>query len=196
MNNRKFILAAFILVALAQLFIPAKMILDRENVLANGVEFKFRTAPIDPNDPFRGKYISLQYENNVIELQNEEDWHSGEDIYVILAKDSFGFAAIESVSKEKPTDEFSFVKAKVGFVSHDGTQQLTVNYPFDRFYMEESKAYEAEQIYRKSLADTNQKTYALVKITNGEAVLKDVLINDVSIRDVVMKLSYAKTRPF
>lgn len=185
MNNRKLILAAFILVALAQLYVPAKMILDRESVLANGIDFKFKTAPIDPNDPFRGKYISLQYESNVIEIQNEEDWRGGEDIYVILANDSNGFAKIESLSKTKPSDEVSFVKAKVSYVSDNGSQQLTVSYPFDRFYMEESKALEAEQVYRESVPDTNQVAYALVKIKGGEAVLKDVLINDVSIRDVV-----------
>ena len=187
MNNKKFILAAFILVALAQLYVPAKMILDREKVLANGIDFKFKTAPIDPNDPFRGKYVRLQYEDNVIEIKNEEDWRGGEDIYVILAKDDNGFATIESVSKKKPSNEFSFVKAKVSYISDDGSQQLTVDYPFDRFYMEESKAYEAEQVYREFLPDTNQVAYALVKIKDGEAVLKDVLIDDVSIRDVVIK---------
>ncbi len=186
MNNKKLLLAAFILVALAQLYVPAKMILDRENILTSGIDFKFRTAPIDPNDPFRGKYISLQYENNVIEIQNEGDWLSGEDIYVILANDSNGFAKIESVSKTKPSDEVSFVKAKVSYVSDNGSQQLTVDYPFNRFYMEESKAYEAEQVYRESLPDSTQVAYALVKIKDGEAVLKDVLINDVSIRDIVI----------
>lgn len=185
MNKRKLILAAFILVALAQLFVPVKMILDREDVLASGIDFKFRTAPIDPNDPFRGKYISLQYENNVIEIQNEKDWLNGEDIYVILANDSNGFAKIESVSKKKPFDEVSFVKAKVNYITDNGAKQLTVYYPFDRFYMEESKALEAEQVYRESVPDSTQVAYALVKIKDGEAVLKDVLINDVSIRDIV-----------
>jgi uncharacterized membrane-anchored protein len=185
MNSKKLLLAAFILVALAQLYIPAKMIIDREEILASGIDFKFRTAPIDPNDPFRGKYINLQYENNVIEIQNEGDWFNGEDIYVVLANDSNGFATIQSVSKTKPSDEVSFVKAKVGFVSDDDPKKLNIYYPFDRFYMEESKAQEAEQVYRESVPDTNQVAYALVKIKDGEAVLKDVLINDVPIRDVV-----------
>jgi uncharacterized membrane-anchored protein len=185
MRNKKLILAAFILVALVQLYVPAQMIFEREQILAKGTEFKFETAPIDPNDPFRGKYVNLQYKNKVIEIQNEADWLNGEDIYVILAKDNNGFAKIQSVSKTKPSDEFSFVKAKVSFVSDDGSQQLTVYYPFDRFYMEESKAVEAEHVYNRSLPDTNQRAYALVKIKDGEAVLKDVLINDISIKDIV-----------
>ena len=187
MNNKKVILAAFILLALVQLYVPAKMILEREKILEKGVEFKFKTAPIDPNDPFRGKYINLQYENNVIEIQNEDEWFSGEDIYVILAKDNNGFAKIKSVSKTKPSEDLLFVKAKVSFISTDDSQKLTVDYPFDRYYMEESKAVEAENLYRKSLTDTSQNVYALVKIKDGEAVLKDVLINDVSIRDILIK---------
>jgi len=185
MNNKKLILTVLILVALAQLYVPAKMILDREKVLAEGIEFKFKTAPIDPNDPFRGKYINLQYENNVIEVQSKDVWVQYEDIYVILAKDNYGFAKIKSVSKAKPNSELSFVKAKVRYIGFNNSHKLTIDYPFDRYYMEESKAYDAEKTYRNSLRDTSKVTYALVFIKDGEAVLNDVLINGVSIREIV-----------
>ncbi|HMB62545.1 MAG TPA: hypothetical protein VKN36_05700, partial [Eudoraea sp.] len=59
------------------------------------------------------------------------------------------------------------------------------DYPFDRFYMEESKANEAELTYRQSQRDTSKITYALVRIKNGEAVLKDVMIDGISIRELV-----------
>ena len=55
MIKMKILLSVFILVALVQLFVPAKMILDREDILDMGKEYKFKTEPIDPNDPFRGK---------------------------------------------------------------------------------------------------------------------------------------------
>jgi len=51
--------------------------------------------------------------------------------------------------------------------------------------LEETKAYDAETAYRKSQVDSNQVSYALVAIKNGESVLKDVLINEVSIKDFV-----------
>ena len=46
--------------------------------------------------------------------------------------------------------------------------------------MEESKAKPAEDIYRKYNRQGNNKseTYALVAVKNGNAVLKDVYIND------------------
>jgi uncharacterized membrane-anchored protein len=161
------------------------MIWDREKVLETGVEYKFKTAPIDPTDPFRGKYIILSYEDAIVQVENEVDWKMGEKVFVHLITDHDGFAKIKSVSKEPPTENQDFLKAKVGFITENGTNKLTVEYPFDRYYLEESKANDAELIYRQSLPDTSKITYALVSIKNGEAVLKDVLIDGIAIRDIV-----------
>ncbi|KAF0130083.1 MAG: hypothetical protein FD155_1869 [Bacteroidetes bacterium] len=185
MNSKYSLLIAFILVALAQIYVPIRMILDKEDVLANGTEYKFKTAPVDPVDPFRGKYITLNYEGNTVEIQNEKDWMFGERIYVSLTSDNEGFAQITSVSKEKPKDNQDYIIAKVDFVTDDGSNKLTIFYPFNRYYMEESKALKAEQTYIYAQIDTNQITYALVRIKDGDAVLKDVLIDGISIREIV-----------
>ena len=185
MNSKKIGIATFMLVALVQLYVPAKMILDQEKLLASGTEFKFKTAPIDPYDPFRGKYITLNYAENEITIPKEKDWTAGETIYVSLTRDKDGFAKIKSVSKEKPALNATYVKAKVLYVTDNGSNKLTIAYPFDRFYMEESKAYAAEQAYQQSQQDTTKLTYALVNIQNGNAALKDVLMDGTSIREVV-----------
>ncbi|MBA4241981.1 MAG: GDYXXLXY protein, partial [Sphingobacteriaceae bacterium] len=52
MANKKLLLVTFCVVALIQLYVPAKMIFDSEDILTTGKEFKFKTEPIDPNDPF------------------------------------------------------------------------------------------------------------------------------------------------
>lgn len=185
MINKKIGFFVFILVVLVQLYVPAKMILDREDILSNGTEFKFKTQPIDPNDPFRGKFIRLRYEVDKIEVEDKNDWKGGEEVYVILKTDTEGFARIQSVSKQYPTNTQDFFKTKVSYITRDSSNKLMVTYPFNRFYMEESKAYDAELAYRKSRRDTSQVAYALVNIKEGEAVLKDVLINGVSIREIV-----------
>lgn len=184
MNSKKTRTAAFILVALVQIYVPAKLILDRGSVLSAGKEFKFKTAPIDPNDPFRGKYISLNFNENTFEIQTKEVWARGEPVFVLLTTDNRGFAKIKSVSKAKPLPSQDFLKAKIDYVIHEGST-LAIEYPFDRFYMEESKAYDAELTYRRALPDTSQITYALVNIKNGESVLKDVMINGISIKEIV-----------
>ena len=187
MNNKIIVFAIFILVSLVQLFVPAKMIIDREDVLATGKEFKFRTQPIDPNDPFRGKFVSLQFSENSILIQNPNNWLSNETVFVLLTANEDGFAKIESVSKIKPAETLDFVKARVDYVQNSDSTILYIEYPFTRFYMEESKAPMAELVYNETVSDTNNITYGLVSIKDGEAVLKDVLINEIPIQEIVKK---------
>lgn len=188
MINRKLILFFFILVALAQLYVPAKMIFDREDVLATGTEYKFKTAPIDPSDPFRGKYITLNYVNNTIDVEDNQSWTDRETVYVTFFTYDDGFAGIDNISKEKPSNTQDFLKTKLRLTNPDIMDRfvkLVIDYPFDRFYMEEFKANDAEQAYSRSLQDTSKVTYALVVIKNGAAVLKDVLIDGISIEEIV-----------
>ncbi len=185
MHNIKILLPAFILVALVQLFVPAKMIWDKEKVIAIVKEYKFETVPIDPTDPFRGKYVVLRYKENSFYVDNISEWKKGDKIYVLLKEDENGFAKIESVSKEKPLLRDNYVKAKVGHLSNFKPNKLNIDYPFNRFYMEESKAYAAEQLYRKFQRDSSIKTYGSVSIKNGESVLKDVIIDGMSLKEAV-----------
>ena len=185
MNSKKLLFTAFILVAIVQLAIPGKMIWDKERILITGKDFKFETTPVDPTDPFRGKYITLTYLENSFEIEDETEWQEGENVFIILENDMNGFAKIKSVSKEKPNHSSDYLKSQIDFITGNYRTQIHFTYPFDRFYMEESKAYEAEQIYIENQIDSSKKTYALVSIKNGDAVLKDVLIDGVSIREVV-----------
>ncbi|MBD3630847.1 hypothetical protein [Cyclobacterium sp.] len=52
--------------------------------------------------------------------------------------------------------------------------------------MEESKANDAELAYLESQVDSTQAAYAVVRIKEGEAVLKEELINGVTIREIVI----------
>jgi len=181
-------LSFFILVALAQIYVPAKMIFDREDVLETGTEYKFRAAPIDPNDPFRGKYITLNYVDNNYPVKDDGSWVNGESVFVTLLIDKDGFASIGDVTKEKPLNSQDFLKTKMRLMNPDTIDsyvKMEIEYPFDRYYMGEFKANDAEQAYSKSLQDTTLVTYALVSIKNGDAVLKDVLIDGISIEEIV-----------
>jgi uncharacterized membrane-anchored protein len=152
MSRNKIILLVFALVAMAQMAVPAMMIFEREGVLDEGAAHKFRTAPIDPYDPFRGKYITLRYNTNQIEVPTEEDWNRGETVYVQFTEDADGFTVIESVSKSAPENTSDYLETTVAYFEtyygdESGNSTLAVYYPFDRFYMEESKAYDAEMAY-------------------------------------------------
>lgn len=184
MNINKLIFPAFILFALVQLYVPAKMIFGREDILKTGTEFKFRTAPMDPNDPFRGKYIELEFSASTFETEEADEWIYEKEIFVSLSTDEKGYAKIESISREKPDGTMDYVIAKVSRIITSTPKRVVIQYPFDRYYMEEYKAPDAEQVFRDAQRDDKQETWALVNMKNGEAVLKDVLIGGISIKDI------------
>lgn len=186
MNNKKIIWIAFVLLVLLQLWAPASMIYNRESVLKNGHSFKFRTAPVDPSDPFRGKYIILGFDENSIVTRDSGRWERGDDVFVQLTTDTAGFAKIKSLHKQVPAVQ-DYVKATVNYIGYDSLKAVFIEWPFDRFYMEESKANAAEQAYVKSSRDSNQVTYALVKVKNGESVLENVFINNQPIVNFINK---------
>ncbi len=174
----------FIIIALVQIFIPAKMIWDNEDTLVSGTEYKFKTRPIDPTDPFRGKYITLQYEINSFAI-SDSDLKPGDRIRVYLEKDENGFAKVIRVSKKTLDINNDFVMAKV---TSNYQNMVYFQLPFDRFYMDETKAYDAEKAYRETNRDSLRKNvYALVYVKNDQAVLKDVIIDGISIQDYVEK---------
>jgi uncharacterized membrane-anchored protein len=52
----------FVIVVAAQLILPLAMIGANELALATGTKVTLLTAPVDPLDPFRGRYVELSYE--------------------------------------------------------------------------------------------------------------------------------------
>ncbi|WP_425077363.1 GDYXXLXY domain-containing protein [Psychroserpens sp. S379A] len=175
----KYLVALFIIVAIVQLTVPAQMIWQRESILKTGKAFKFKTQPVDPSDPFKGKYIYLNYELNSF-ISNEETWKRGQDIFVSITKDSLGFAKATAIAKQAPQHQ-TYVKAKVDW-SVKKNERVNFTLPFNEFYMEESKAYNAEVAHRNAQQDSlPNNTYALVYVKEGEAVLDNVFINETPI---------------
>jgi len=184
---KSLIVALFFIMIIAQWFVPLSMVVEQENVLTNGRLFKFKTEPIDPSDPFRGKYITLRFAESTFLAEQSMEFQSGEDVYVEIKENEYGFAIIQSVSCNTPVNSLSIVKAKVGYADSGGS--VDIQYPFDKFYLEESKAADAERAYWEANSDSTQVAYALVAIKNGTAALKDVIINEKSVVDLVKEMN-------
>jgi len=180
MKPKHIYLSLFIILALVQIYFPARTALQQEKLLKAGVEYRFKTAPVDPNDPFRGKYVSLSFEENIMEVPPEEEWVEGDRAFVALEKDEEGFAKITAISKLAPTTNQDYLEVSIQKVQQPeiGWKKLLIRYPFDRYYMEESKAYDAEIAYREAMRDSSKVAYAAVLINEGKAVLDRVMIND------------------
>lgn len=186
MIPRNIAIPVFILLCVIQLYVAGGMILKNEKVLTDGTVIKLRTAPIDPNDPFRGKYIFLNLLDNLVDVAHAGEWKPGEVAYVTFRENAGGFSVVDQLLKTEPVATTDYLKVKVGgVIDQPGEQKVYIEYPFDRLYLEETKAPEAERIYLEATGDTSLMTHVRVHIRNGAGVLEDVYVGDQSIREMM-----------
>ncbi len=185
---KKTALLLFLAVCLIQWLVPAKMIWDQERLYKTGTTFKLKTIPVDPNDPFRGKYITLNYDinryttNTVADLDLKSD---NQKVYVAIENDEEGFAQIVGLSKIPPNSPYYLTAQVRSHYKQEDQINIQLTYPFQKFFMEETKAPKAEELYRDALRHNDQQVYALVNVENGDAVLIDVQVDGVSIKELV-----------
>ncbi len=183
--KKKTLFLVFLAIAVIQLIVPAFMVYNNEDTLTTGTLYKFKTEPVDPNDPFRGKYVTLRYDLN--SFASNESWKRKTPIFIYIEKDENDFAKITTVSKNKMDSSNDYIIGKVRWYD-TYTKKVNFRLPFDRFYMEETKAKPAETVFREAQRDSlPNNTYALVAVKNGHAVLKDVLVNEKSLAAYVVE---------
>ena len=184
---------ALIIVCIIQWIIPGKIIQAKEKILSHGKVFRFRTEPIDPSNPFVGKYIQLRFKEDEFPMPvSEKQMDPGSEIFVMLQNDKEGYAKITGIVTEQPAPGVDFVKARVGYASYEKANSYTIHikYPFEQFYMDEYKAPNAETEYRKANMDSTQRIYAAVSILKGDAVIREVMINDKPIVEVINEANH------
>ena len=178
--NRNTMLLLVIAAAFVQLAVPVSMIARREAALARGTLYRFPTAPVDPADPFRGRYVALSFRDLTAPLPDEPALHRGDRVHARIATNAAGEAYFASVSRAAPTEGDS-LRTRVSWTGG----RVTLQVPFDRLYLDEDLAPAAEQAYReRSRMGSSNDTFALVRVYRGMAVLQDVEAGGVSLREV------------
>ncbi|MBK8503754.1 MAG: GDYXXLXY domain-containing protein [Saprospiraceae bacterium] len=181
MISKKFALAGFLILCVIQLYVAASMIGKNEAIINTGRAFKFRTAPVDPNDPFRGKYIVLSFSDTDLAVTDASLWNYGDMAYATFNEDSTGYARIDKIDRQIPL-VVDYLEVKISsIINTPEEQRVYVDFPFDRLYLEEKKAPQAEQIYRDAMGDNQASAYALVYIRDGRGVLTDVFVDGKSL---------------
>ncbi|WP_298426498.1 GDYXXLXY domain-containing protein [uncultured Kordia sp.] len=183
--KKSYIYALFGLMVLAQIVASAQIVYKYERTIASNNVYKFKTAPVDPNDPFRGKYITLDYQINSFKT-SDESWDDYDVGYAYFSKDENGFAVLETLVKEPySASKFDYIQVEINN-HYDG--YIHFDLPLDRYYMEESKAYDAEVLSRElNRNGTTDDIYAVIHIESNIHVLTDVVVNGVSMKDAVAK---------
>jgi len=199
MSNRIKV-AGLIVLSLVQLGAASWSIVRYESILGSGTPYKIRTEPIDPSDPFRGRYVAvrpaivvakpLAAETERLLLNRTDEVKT----YVTLATDSDGFARVADVVRQPPargdyleidgvTSNFSPRPDKPGEFEVTG---YTVTFSFNRYYMNEAAAPMAEAKYLEaSRRNAEARAWLNVRVKDGIAVIEGLVIDGVPIEQLV-----------
>lgn len=189
-NNKKTILLVlFLLIVAAGVYYPVSKIISFEFPSSQPSVFRFPVILYDPYDPFRGRYVQLWVEPQSVEVTGETDFENNK-AYAVLEEDENGFAvAVDLIRKPQPGK----IAIRVDRVSRvpnwdaDG-YYYTISFPFDRFYMNEKQAPEAELAVRDALRQDGDGCVIIANIyANGNATITDLLIGDIPIREILKK---------
>jgi len=184
-------LSLIVLIALAavQFAVPVSLIRNKERILREGEVYRFLTRPIDPADPFQGRYVRLGFLHDRIAWPEDEepDLDYKARIYAIVETGDDGFARFTGWSLKPPKDG-SYLETRYGgqyrtwnqASGKNEYQGLRIDIPFDRFYMDEAKAPRAETLARDATRSTN--CWVEVRILDGKAVIEDVFAEGLSLR--------------
>jgi uncharacterized membrane-anchored protein len=161
-------LLVFVLVAGAQLAVPASLVWERERTLRQGTVWKFRIAPIDPVDAFRGRYIALEFEAEAQQISPPPNVQYGQTVFVTLRSDAEGFAVIDQVLSSRPEGD-AFIEGKL-----HGT---AIALPFDVYWVNERDAPAAEAAYRAQSTGEKRNAFVTVRVLNGNAALEQLYLD-------------------
>jgi len=183
MSRRGLLLAALAVAGAVQLLVPVSMILGRERTLREGTEWRFRTAPVDPEDAFRGRFLALSFAAATPPLPAGAKLDDGQWIYAALHRDADGFAALGPIAATRPRHG-DYLRARLQWIETRKDERLAhLDLPFDRFYLDESAAPAADAAFGASQRGANPRpAWAVVRVRAGDAVLEDVVVDGRSLR--------------
>lgn len=179
--RNKIIISLFSCLILLQIAVPLSMIMKRESTLKEGILFRFKTAPVDPYDAFRGRYVALQVEASRVPQPPGLKVENRQRIYASVTVDKDGFATISQITNHKP-DKGPYLSAQVWYATG---KEVILDLPIDRYYMEEKAAPRAEKLYRQHSANDKKDAYVTVRIKDGFVVTEGLYIDGRKIEDIL-----------
>ncbi len=203
--KKRLYLAVAVLGIVAQFGVLGAMIVRRELALKHGVVCRFRTAPVDPFDAFRGKYVALDIEGARDGLLTAQRFECNQRVYARIGTDTNGLSVIEEVTA-KPDASALWIKAWVTYSWEDykevtnvvarsgrppgeqrvatGKYRTRLRMPFDRYYMDEKLATEAESAYRDASRREKRDAVVTVRVWQGLTVIEGLEIGGRPIQDI------------
>jgi len=197
MKTSRLIISTFILVALAQLFVPLLMIRKQAGFAETGTEFKFKTDNrFNPDfngigSDITGKFIWLKFREDHIKIADKKDWEKVRNAYAIFTTDSDGFAKIKSVVTLKPLDTPDWVRARVSVNWKDSTR-LQLFFPFNNYYIQDIQIRKVESVIKNRLCDTLKTNYLKIRLKENQFTAGDLVLDGMPFKEIIGNTGKAK----
>ena len=180
----------FAVASLAQWLVPLVGVWQHERIIARGVAVRFECAAPDPYDPFRGRFLAVRPAETMV-LAPEGIAQSGYGanrivvpVWATLVADEHGLSRIQTLSLE-PVSGPTVIRLGARLsVETDGAKMVMISWPLDRFYLNERLAPDADRLVAERLG-RGKPPVAEIRLLDGQAVLTDILLDGVSIRETV-----------
>jgi uncharacterized membrane-anchored protein len=179
-------LGLFLALCGVQLAIPLAMAYRYERARREGTLYRFHVEPFDPVDAFRGRYVAIRLTLTTDAFIPRE----GEEVYVLLQRDTDGFASVHTLSADRPKMGDWLVGTVGSHLWGDGGESAPrrprgtrIELPFDRYYMEEGKAPQAERATRPFGPGIGPQmdVTARVRVRHGLGAIEGLDVNGVPI---------------
>lgn len=162
-----------VLTLLAQWALPAAQIIESERVLVQGHRYYLRTAPVDPVDAFRGRYVALDFPDARALPAPGLTLAIDDTVYLPLRTGDDRYAVLGPAQRQPPA-QGDYLRARVRLRNDDGS--FSVSLPFDRYYLREQDAPRVEQAYREASRNGGAGAYVAVRVRGGRALLEELYI--------------------
>jgi len=181
MTARSFRLVLFVAVAVVQLAVSGGAVFRSELALRNGEVFRFRIQPVDPVDAFRGRYVAIRFALDRAPVPEGFELKSQQWVFVPLQVDEEGLVAFDTAAVDPPaTGPFLRLRSRGVYPDDEGKLEVWVTLPFNRYYMDEDVAPEAERAVWSGPRGQRDATVT-VRVRNGVGVLEELYIDGVPI---------------
>ena len=177
----------FAVAVVAQWLLPLAGAWQHEHVVIRGRAVRIRCVAPDPYDLVRGRYLAVRPEENRLPAPPGMPENEAVSVWATLEAGDDGLARIKSLSLEPVSGPtvIRLVARLNPWAQEDAT--VFVEWPFDRFYINERLAPDADKLIADLFRDGKERPVAEVRLLDGRAVLTDVLVDGESIRDVVKR---------
>lgn len=141
-----------------------------------GEEIVLQTKPYDPRDLLYGDYVILSYEiedipfsllDNKAKSQIKRGAFESDAVYLSLQENNQGIHTVEKVSIEKPSSGI-YLTVKDDIYTDEENGQLTVQLPFNKYYVKENTGKELEESSQEG------KLEVTLGVRQGYGIIEDI----------------------